>query len=585
LEPNTVAPRADLSDSAAKIARDADVKVKELLPVFTIWFADVDSLLAVGKKIAGIIGVSGSEFDEKVNGVLSMVNGLNRTEPFGVIFRTNGNDFNDPLLVLPINDLSKFSVAALPLQVTKVEDGKFRIALPNFNVIAYQKNGYAVVVPETSNAPIPAKPKAYFADIEKYTIGFKVDLANTSHETITKLAAPFALLAAMRDPKAGEQFQQTIEQLKFYFDELKTVYYGIKVDPKTLDVDVTVSYEHAANSKVFSRVGEVYKNRKTIFSGFKTSKTPVFTIAQAGALPEGTDWQLPKELVQITVEQYDSLFKGFLKQIEEDTENEDVIKHAKAGVKSLNKLIAASLKLSEADYNITFDVEGTFLAASLVKETNTVEELFDSVLGFAKAKIAEEDDGAKYISLIQDNMKLEYDTASDYRLSKFTIPIDKIADLGEVPASSRIKAKNYTLFAAVKDKVAVAVAGGFDADKTETTLKAALKSTSSATKLTQSVFLFDLQALGQFLKQIGFENVDQDTPKAGVAKIIVDRFLGAGNKAKITVEDKFSGKTLSATMKVDGEVVGTIAKLAKQIYEKTVASQDDEEEDTANVNK
>ncbi|MDR2762484.1 MAG: hypothetical protein LBB88_07790, partial [Planctomycetaceae bacterium] len=563
-------PKASFLESEVKIARDADVK-KESLPVLTLYFADIDNLLKVAKKIAGIVGVSDKKFNEVVDEVLEPVKGLNKAEPIGLVLRANGDNFNDPLLVLPISDLSKFSIPNIPLQINKVDDGKFNIKLPNnLGLIGYQKNGYAVIVFDSSTSPIPAKPKAYFANIEKSAFGVKVDFANTSHDAIVKLTAPFAMIAAMQNPEMGEQLQNSIEAFKFYFDEFKSIETGFSIDPQSLDVKVVYDFVPSSTSKIFSKFGEIFKNRKTIFNGFKTSKTSVFKFNMSGAFPENTS--LPDDYAKLLVEQYNTVFDGALKQVEEDAENPDEIKHAKAAINSLKKLIAASVDIKAADYTGFLDVEGTFFAATTWNETDEVEKLIDSGLAFARAKHSDKDELKKFDSLIAKNLKRNYTKIADYKISKLTIPFSELAEAHGEKILTKLKGKSYTIFVAVKDKTAIAFVGGFDADKTESTLKNALESTATTSPINQPLVSFDLQAVGQLLKNLGIDEIDKGTPQEEASKKFIDLFLNAGEKAKITLSDKLNGSTYTATFKADGGVVVVIANHVKFIKEATQAA-------------
>ncbi|MDR2755461.1 MAG: hypothetical protein LBC20_07110, partial [Planctomycetaceae bacterium] len=150
LEPTFVSePQTALSKSATKIARDANpVEITEPLPVITLRFSDIDSLLKIARKIAGIAGVSETQFDKAINfvadngddgtgepksvGVIGsslaglMTDEVSKTKPIGLVVRTNGKEFIDTLFILPIKDLAKFAIPNFPfLQIEKIADGKF----------------------------------------------------------------------------------------------------------------------------------------------------------------------------------------------------------------------------------------------------------------------------------------------------------------------------------------------------------------------------------------------------------------------------------------------------------------------------
>jgi hypothetical protein len=567
-------PKAVFLESGLKVAREA-TEADAPLPVLTLHIADIDKILAIAKNIAGIAGVSDEEFDGVVDSILGEVVGVNRTEPIGVVFRAKGDDFSDPLFVLPIDDLSKLSIPNMTfLQVEKIADGKFRITIPNFNLVAYQKKGYAVAVLEASTTPLPANPKTYFADIDKYAIGVKIDLANTTHDAIAKLTAPFAMIMAMQSPEFGEQYQQLIEIAKFYFDELKTIDYGIGIDPKTLDTEFAIKILPGAKSKVISKVIEAYKNRKTIFGGFKTSKSTILRYNEAYDF--GGKMEFPEQLKTLNMKQYDLIFDGMLKQIEEDSESEDVVKHAKAALDSVKKLLAQTFEVTKFDSVTMIDVDGTLLAGMVWEDTESVVNLINSALAFVRAKGVSEGDAEEVEDFIKKNLKQNFEKASGYELSSLTIPFGEIVD-AHLP---KLGEKSYTFFVAVKDKTAVVLAGGFDADKTKTVLKTALESTTDSVPLTRPDAQFDLQLLGQALKDIGLDEIGKGQASEGiVAKTLIDLAAGAGNKAKVIGKDEVEGNALVGSYKIDGGVVVTIVEAIKQVRAKIAASQDEDDED------
>jgi glucose uptake protein GlcU len=73
----------------------------------------------------------------------------------------------------------------------------------------------------------------------------------------------------------------------------------------------------------------------------------------------------------------------------------------------------------------------------------------------------------------------------------------------------------------------------------------------------------DLQALGQILKGIDFENenTNKENVTASVLKNLVDLLIAAGDNAKITFSDKLNGSTYSVSTKIDGEIIRIIVKL------------------------
>ncbi|MDR2172076.1 MAG: hypothetical protein LBP59_18180 [Planctomycetaceae bacterium] len=556
----------------SKVAKDATVK--NPLPVLTLRIASIDHLLGIAKRIVGVVDVDSATFDAVVEMGLGSVEGLNRSEQIGLIFRTNGVDFNDPLFILPINDLSKFSIPAFQfLQIEKIEDNKFSVKLPNFNLIAYQKKGYVVVAPEVSKAPIPENPLSYLSDLNKYVLGVKFDLENTSYDAVSKLLAPFIMLTAMQNPEAGEQIQQSVEMMKVYFDELKTVTYGISIDAKTLDTELAISMTALEKATAFNFT-KALKDRKTVFSGLKTSQKSVFKIAQAAKIEK-----IPDEIKNATNGQFEALFDGFLKQIEEDAENDDEIKYAKDAINSIKKLLAASLNLKVVDYAVSFDVEGTFGAATAFGETAEVEKLFDSVIGFIRAKHEEEKDRKDFDVLVKENLKRNYETISGYKISSLTIPFSAIAENHKKEVLPKLKGKSYTFLIAVKDGEAIVVAGGFETGKTQEYLKTILTTTKNPTPILQPIAAFDFQALGLFLKEIGFEDIDKNE-SSQTAKFLIDQLTEAGNNAKITVTDKLEGTTYYTSTKLDGKVIDIFAKFAKRCKEEIDKLQVIESEET-----
>ncbi|MDR1923451.1 MAG: hypothetical protein LBQ66_03660, partial [Planctomycetaceae bacterium] len=554
------------------IARDASEKKKhEPLPVLTVKIADVNSLLAVAKKVAAAVGVDGDEFDQNVS-IIDTIEGINKKEPLGLVFRSNGEDFNDPLFIAPINDLEKFSLPNIPFKFSKIADGKFRAAVsPALSFIGYQKEGYAVIVPETSSAPIPANPKALLADLDKYKLGFKVELTNTTYDAVSQILAPLIMFASMTDPDAAENLQNTIELCEPFFDEYKNVILGYAVDAKTLDVVGEVKVEASKDSKILSKIIDFGKNRKTNFAGIKTKNTPVLYANDTELFTSGyyPDPDTYKEVIDILEKQFALIAKGALDSIKEMAESEAEEKNAEIAVNSLQKIILSLYKQDKIDYAAWLDTEGTGFFALNVSEAGELDKFFDAVINVVKARHAENDDSRKELEkFLADNLKRNYKTIAGYSISSLKIPFAEIAQQHGASDFPKLKIGNtYNLFAAISDKKAVVLAGGVDADKTEAALKTALEATADAATPKQPTMLFDLQAVGQLLNKIGVEAFAKEEQDKEAVKDFLAIINNVGNTSKITVTNEVKDSTIFTSLKIDGSVIFAIAKLVKTARE------------------
>ncbi|MDR1270972.1 MAG: hypothetical protein LBK82_15765, partial [Planctomycetaceae bacterium] len=217
------------------------LQAEELKSFLTIKADSPETLLNIAGKIAELAGTS-NEFNNAVAPFKDLA-GLNPEGPFGFVLHSDSQELKEPLLILPIKDLNAVNLPGFETITTglkKLSNGKYLINNPLGNYLFYQKNGYVAVVTEDSVLTIPDNPKTLFADLEKTTLGIKIDFENTSLDAIeAALAMPQMFLAIQGGPQAPQLIEQFNDALGKIYEEVRSITAGLAFDPKTADLNLT----------------------------------------------------------------------------------------------------------------------------------------------------------------------------------------------------------------------------------------------------------------------------------------------------------------------------------------------------------
>ncbi|MDR0338605.1 MAG: hypothetical protein LBI18_16150 [Planctomycetaceae bacterium] len=517
----------------------------ELKAFLTIKAAPPETLLNTAEKIAELAGTS-KDFENAVAPFKDLA-GLNPKGMFGFVLHSNGQEIKEPLLILPINDLNAVNLPGFETITTglkKLSDGKYIINSPLGNYLFHQKNGYVVVVAEDSVLSIPDDPKIFFTGLEKTTLGFKIDFESTSLDSIeTALALPQMFLAMQGGPQATQVIEQFNEGLGKIYEEISSMTCGLAFDPKTADLNLISSTIPKKGSESEQQIID-YKNAKTIFNGFLGNQNDlIFSLSDVETLT-------PSD-VDVLIGTLEQFFDAAQAQTEEQSETDEEAEFGNVVFESLKKIVTAVLKKGKYDFAVSLNADPTLLLAFTAAETAEIELLGTKIFD----RIKKEHDENDVNEFLQKYLKKNNTTIEGFNVSSLKIPLEEAAAGHELPET--LAKETVSLFWALKDNEAVAVAVGLDFDKTEKTFHQALTNTKTPVPLKQPMIQFSLQPLGKLLKKYS-DNTAPDT----IIKSI-ELLSAVGADAKITSSVEVIDKTMHGKISVSGTAVTVLANMIK----------------------
>ncbi len=530
----------------------ASLGAQELKPFLTLKLADPATLLSVAEKIADLAGQR-REFDAGVASFRDL-DGINKKGPLGLILQTNGDEIQSPIVVLPLEDLDKLSFphADSLREALQKEDDKYVINSPLGPFHLYQKKGFALITSASNEAPLPEDPAQFFAGLENYTLGMRFDFGNTSLESIEILLAPLQMMLATQGEEAAQAAQQISDQMSLLHKEYQSVSGGIVFDPKTAAVDYVVQCIPKSDSNV-AKMMEAVKDMKSSFTGF-TSAAPdaIFSLSSAQY-----DASLDGEMLQQTMNAVDQLIDGILEQFSEQSESDEDFALAESVAESLRTVLESTLKKGNFDSGMSMDASGTILFAMNLAETDELKKIYSAIVDHLRSKDVDVDAAAKYLTT-------EYKTIEGFKISSFVVPF---ADLPTDDVSPALMGKTLSIYWAIKDNEAAALALGLDAKATEEKFRAALEKTKSTAPVPQPPAFLAIQPLGKLLdKYMG----ERDETATKVLKTL----LNAPTDAKLTLSISPVGEGFEAKYSATGSCVATLVELFKAL-----ANAKDEESD------
>ncbi|MDR2116159.1 MAG: hypothetical protein LBP87_07245 [Planctomycetaceae bacterium] len=524
----------------------ATLQAEELKAFLTIKIAPPETLLNVAGKIAEIAGAS-KDFENAV-APFKELSGLNPDGSFGFVLHSNGDEIKEPLLILPINDLKAVNLPGFETITTglkKQSDGKYLINSPLGNYLFYQKKGFVAVVTEESELTIPDNPKALFAELEKTTIGFKIDFENASLDAIeTALALPQMFFAMQAGPQATQAIEQFNEALTYIYEKLRSETIGISFDPKTADLNLTASVVPKKDSELEKQIAD-YKNAKTKFSGFLGNPNEViFSWSNVETIGSSE--------IDFSLTAIDQLFDAVLLQIEEQSETDEELEANTSLAESAKKIFTATIQKGKGEVGASLDANGTLLLALTIGETADLEKLGVNIFDRIK-KDHNEDDVNEFL---KKYLKKNDTVIEGFNVSSLKIPLEEAAEGHELP--EKLAKETVGLFWAInKDDEAVAIAAGFDFDKTEKSFRQALAQTKTPVPLKQPIGVFALQPLGKLLKKYTDNSLSDTVTKS------IELLSSSGTDAKITVSGKVIDGAMHADINVSGKAITVLANIIK----------------------
>lgn len=516
---------------------------KALKPVLTLKVASPEILMGVVEKIADLAGQK-AEFQTQVASFKDL-KGLNVKNPIGFVLRSDGEEFKEPVLVLPVEDFDAIQIPGFEMirgQLKKAGEGKYLLNSPAGIFVVQKKKGFYVVTPEDSEVPVPDDPTTLFADLEKYTIGVKVDFENTSFEAFEYFMAPLQFAMAMQGgPQAVQMVENLNQQIQTLHKEYASTTIGITFDPKTADL--------AFETQVVPRKGTdsekqaaLFKDAKTAFSAFRGGENTVFSCNLVDFVSETE--------IELSLGSFDQFVEGFLEHAETDEDYE----FGEIVAESARIIFESILEKKKVDGACSLDAEGILLGALSLADTAELKKLTTLLMD----RVKKDHDADEFDAFMKDNLKKAYETVEGYSLSSLTIPVAEAAAAHGCPVD--LNDLTVFLYWGVKEGDSVAFAVGTDAAKTEARFKKALAGTKNPVPVQQPSFVFSLHSLGALL--VNFEKIAPEACTNPMWPKIVNSLNAAKPTAKITGSLQVEGENcLSGTLKIDGNAVSVLAKL------------------------
>jgi len=521
------------------------LQAAESKPVFTISTTNPETLYQIAEKIATLTG-NLDAFNEST-APYKELKGINPKNPIVFVLHTEGDEFKDPILFLPITDLEKIEIPGFEMvlaQTKKESDGKYLLNSPAGAYTLTRKKGYLVAAPESSEMPIPDDPVIFIKGMEAYSLGIRVDLENTSAEAIQTLLAFPRLMAGMQ---GGEQAIQAFDQIDRVVDvvckEARSMTFGITIDPKTGDSSIVGKIVAKKGSDTEKQIAFL-KGAKTAFKAFCGNENAVMSVSY---LDMGVA-EMP-DVRKMTEEGIDQLIAGILEQVEENATEDDDVELANAITKSAKKIILATVLLDKIDFAFSWGNDGTFaLGTSLAEgqELGTIGSLLLKRLKKLSPEVSE---------TVLNKMKTNYTTVEGFQLSSFVFPFKEIAAQDENLPKVLADKTFYTYWGLKND--AFVLWGGFDPNSEER-LKSAIAATKTLVAGPGSGGFFSMPQLGKFLKDF---QVDQMEAGEGAA-LVVKTLLQSGADAKITISQTVDKDSLEQQISVNGKVWEAFSKIA-----------------------
>ena len=528
------------------------LRAEELKPFLTLKIADPGTLMNVAEKIADLAGQR-RDFDAGVASFRDL-SGLNPKGPFGLILRSDGEEIREPIFVLPIEKLEDVNLPnfeAVMASAKKEGDGKYVLNSPLGLYNMYQKKGFVLITTADSEGPLPEDPAKLFAGLENYTLGFRVDLENTSLDSIEVLLAPIQMILAMQGGQAAQSAEQLSEAIELLHKEYRSVAGGIVFDPQTASLDFIGTYVPKKGSNAEKMIG-AFKDMKTSFSGFAGMGAD--TIFSLSGIESDTQVDLEASMNAI-----DQILDGLLEQAEEQAETDADFELAETVAESFRKVVESTLKKGKYDFGCSMNAQGTLLLASTIGDTVELRKGMKAIFDHITTTFGEDE--------VNDNigkyLKKEFETVEGFKISSFTFPFADIPD-DDVPQT--LKDKTVAAFWGVKENEAVALALGLDAKETEKKFREALEKTKSAVPVKQPLAFFAIQPLGKLLEKYVPKDMQDDT-----AEKVIALLSASPTDAKITLTTSLTGEAMEVKVSSSGTMVTTLANLFKILAASDIA--------------
>jgi hypothetical protein len=536
-------------------------RAAEVQPFFALKVSSVNTLVGVAEKIGTMAGVTNDAQFQEIIGTLKDLKGFDFDSIFGIAAAVGSDGSICPILLLPITDLSKAAIPSHPqifdmLRPYLVKNGEnTEINSPFGTFVVIQKKGYLVIVPEDVATQLPSDPRKLFADLDKYTLGIKLDFDKVDFDTLeTNLFGPLAFLATMQDPDAGEQLENVLGVVRELFKEFSALSGGIAINPQTADIELSgtaIPRKGSDSAKVLAG----YKEQPTIFGGFRgTPGNVIFSFGDSAKHPP-----FPKQNALMTpaMGQWETILEGILEQIDMEDTTGDVSRAVKEAIGLLKNIMEAEAKRGVRDFAVSFDTSGTLMCAVDLGSLAEIRQLAEMIMYLGRDNLPSD-----VISDLVYDLRQDYTTVEGFQVSGTKIPVARLLETVMGSAPDAVRDVSLGVFWAIKDtgdKHAIALAVGPNFSKTEQTFISALEKTKTPVPVQKPQGTFDIRALGQLLQPLG-DVLGDSVPEA---RKVLDILASAGNDATISFSVDVKPDRVEGGYRISGKAIQAVLSLVK----------------------
>lgn len=308
--------------------------------------------------------------------------GLDEEKPIGLAVGTDGIDF-EILAFLPIDDCKPLMEALAALNPEEIEDGRWRITLPQFNIeinVKSQGGWTYFATKESTLAKLPDNPLTFLGGLDKkYDIAAKASMANLPENfremAMNALQGGFAEGLQQGGEKLADQVDdEQIKQMEEMLKGLDEITFGWTTnrDDEKLLADFTIT---AVPGSEYAKQMQLSDEGQTRFSGFLVDDAPlVFNINQT--IPEERLGGIEEQMKQF----HEMLPKIFEEQMQKAGDNEqqkaanELIRDT---AEEFLEVVSGTLKGGKIDVSVSVLGAGphSIVGAAIVADTGKLSEM------------------------------------------------------------------------------------------------------------------------------------------------------------------------------------------------------------------
>ena len=560
------------------------VQAAEFKPFLTLQTAGPATLINVVESFADLFDPTDTSGMKAQLAPYKNLQGVNAASTIGLAVQVNEETpFGlDAVIVLPISNLTAFNIPGMEMQLMMIKSmlgapvgGKFTVASPVGNLVAYQKTGFFILATEgAADFAATADPKTLFAGLEEFTFGGKINLENVTMDNVEmvleKLALPLAMMGIEYDPQEvigtfAQGFSAAGTGAGQQLADMASMTAGITIDPRTLDISssfLTVARKNTELAEKFAKVKEAYTNTKL---GAFLLDTPQ-TVLSWHYLEYFTDTE-----IEALKEVWEIIAEGFLEGLYDAIEGEEngkLVSAVDLAIEYMENFMDFLARERLLDFSYWMDSEGTFISAMGTDKTAELTKFDEDFYAHLLEILG--GDGAK--TFIESKMRRDYETVAGYSLSCVPNLFEDLpADIDMPDGVREILTKiPLSLIWGSKDGEALVYATGFDFAKMEAALKAALARTQTPT-LPKHTSMLALRPLGELLQNQlvpAMRTFGVSESDIAQAEKMFAKLAAVNANAKMVITTEYPDDALHQKVQINGAFVtalyGTLLQPAVQ---------------------